>query len=56
MELGIFGSSRNVEDLKEQVKVANDLGYATCWTPQSQTGPCVWSAPCRIRVTWSAWL
>ena len=34
MELGIFGSSRNVEDLKEQVKVANDLGYATFWTPQ----------------------
>ena len=34
MELGIFGSSRNVEDLKEQVKVANDLGYSTFWTPQ----------------------
>ena len=34
MELGIFGSSRNVEDLKEQVKVANELGSATFWTPQ----------------------
>tara|TARA_X000000368_G_scaffold61229_1_gene43170 strand:+ start:19728 stop:20621 length:894 start_codon:yes stop_codon:yes gene_type:complete len=34
MELGIFGSSRNVEDLKKQVQEANDLGYSTFWTPQ----------------------
>ncbi len=34
MELGIFGSSRNVDDLKKQVQEANDLGYSTFWTPQ----------------------
>ena len=34
MELGIFGSSRNIDDLKKQVKEANNLGYSTFWTPQ----------------------
>ena len=34
MELGIFGSSRNIDDLKKQVQVANNLGYSTFWTPQ----------------------
>ena len=34
MELGIFGSSRNIEDLKKQVQEANNLGYSTFWTPQ----------------------
>lgn len=34
MELGIFGSSRNVDDLKKQVQEANTLGYSTFWTPQ----------------------
>ena len=34
MELGIFGSSRNVSELTEQVQKAADLGYATFWTPQ----------------------
>ena len=34
MELGIFGSSRNIEDLKKQVQEANTLGYSTFWTPQ----------------------
>ena len=34
MELGIFGSSRNIDDLKKQVQEASDLGYATFWTPQ----------------------
>ncbi len=34
MELGIFGSSRNVDDLKKQAQEANDLGYSTFWTPQ----------------------
>ncbi len=34
MELGIFGSSRNVDDLKKQVQEANSLGYSTFWTPQ----------------------
>ncbi len=34
MELGILGSSRNVDDLKKQVQEANDLGYSTFWTPQ----------------------
>ncbi|MBC95471.1 LLM class F420-dependent oxidoreductase [bacterium] len=34
MELGIFGSSRNIDDLKKQVQEARDLGYATFWTPQ----------------------
>ena len=34
MELGIFGSSRNIDDLKKQVQVANTLGYSTFWTPQ----------------------
>ena len=34
MELGIFGSSRNIDDLKKQVQEANNLGYSTFWTPQ----------------------
>lgn len=34
MELGIFGSSRNIDDLKKQVQEANTLGYSTFWTPQ----------------------
>ena len=34
MELGIFGSSRSVSELTEQVQKAADLGYATFWTPQ----------------------
>tara|TARA_B100000161_G_scaffold264492_1_gene237882 strand:+ start:1704 stop:2597 length:894 start_codon:yes stop_codon:yes gene_type:complete len=34
MELGIFGSSRNIDDLKKQVQMANNLGYSTFWTPQ----------------------
>mgnify|MGYP001444057959 FL=1 len=34
MELGLFGSSRNIDDLKKQVKEANNLGYSTFWTPQ----------------------
>ena len=34
MKLGIFGSSRNIDDLKKQVQVANNLGYSTFWTPQ----------------------
>ena len=34
MELGIFGSSRNVSELTEQVEKAADLGYSTFWTPQ----------------------
>ena len=34
MELGIFGSSRNIDDLKKQVQEANNLGYTTFWTPQ----------------------
>ena len=34
MELGIFGSSRNIDDLKKQVQEANTLGYTTFWTPQ----------------------
>ena len=34
MELGIFGSSRRVSELTEQVQKAADLGYATFWTPQ----------------------
>ena len=34
MELGIFGSSRNVSELTEQVQKAADLGYSTFWTPQ----------------------
>ena len=34
MELGIFGSSRNIDDLKKQVQVANNLGFSTFWTPQ----------------------
>ena len=34
MELGIFGSSRNIDDLKKQVQQANNLGYSTFWTPQ----------------------
>ena len=34
MELGIFGSSQNVDDLKEQVQVAAGFGYETFWTPQ----------------------
>ena len=34
MELGIFGSSRNVDDLKKQVQEANNLGYSTFWSPQ----------------------
>ncbi len=34
MELGIFGSSRNIDDLEKQVQVANNLGYSTFWTPQ----------------------
>ena len=34
MELGIFGSSRNIDDLKKQVQEANALGYSTFWTPQ----------------------
>ena len=34
MELGIFGSSRNIDDLKKQVHEANTLGYSTFWTPQ----------------------
>ena len=34
MELGIFGSSRNVSELSEQVQKAADLGYSTFWTPQ----------------------
>ena len=34
MELGLFGSSRNIDDLKKQVQEANNLGYSTFWTPQ----------------------
>ena len=34
MELGIFGSSRNVSELTEQVEKAAELGYSTFWTPQ----------------------
>jgi len=34
MELGIFGSSRNTDDLKKQVQEAKNLGYSTFWTPQ----------------------
>ena len=34
MELGIFGSSRNIDDLTKQVQEANTLGYSTFWTPQ----------------------
>ncbi len=34
MELGIFGSSRNIDDLKKQVQEAKNLGYSTFWTPQ----------------------
>ena len=34
MELGIFGSSRNIDDLKKQVQEASNLGYSTFWTPQ----------------------
>ena len=34
MELGIFGSSRNIDDLKQQVPEANNLAYSTFWTPQ----------------------
>ncbi|MEC9210079.1 MAG: TIGR03564 family F420-dependent LLM class oxidoreductase [Actinomycetota bacterium] len=30
----MFGSSRNIDDLKKQVQVANNLGYSTFWTPQ----------------------
>tara|TARA_B100000700_G_C15062246_1_gene866653 strand:+ start:526 stop:1419 length:894 start_codon:yes stop_codon:yes gene_type:complete len=34
MQLGIFGSSRNIDDLKKQVQEAKNLGYSTFWTPQ----------------------
>tara|TARA_Y100001970_G_scaffold56258_1_gene71307 strand:- start:8814 stop:9707 length:894 start_codon:yes stop_codon:yes gene_type:complete len=34
MQLGIFGSSRNIDDLKKQVQEAENLGYSTFWTPQ----------------------
>ena len=34
MKLGIFGSARSVSELQDQVGIANDLGYATFWTPQ----------------------
>ena len=34
MKLGIFGSARSVSELQDQVGKANDLGYATFWTPQ----------------------
>ncbi len=34
MELGIFGSSRTVSELTEQVESAANLGYSTFWTPQ----------------------
>ncbi len=34
MELGIFGSSRTVSELTEQVESAASLGYSTFWTPQ----------------------
>ena len=34
MELGIFGSSRNIDDLKKQVQEANNSWVFNIWTPQ----------------------